>query len=65
MVDCVVLDYMLPDLKSRDVALGLRDIRADIPIIVSTGHGIEVMGNFVEMSAVSFSRKPFTGRDIR
>ncbi len=38
-IDLVILDLNLPDMHGKDVFVKLREIKSDIPIIISSGYG--------------------------
>ncbi len=40
-IDLVILDINLPDMHGKDVFMKLREIKPDIPIIISSGYGDE------------------------
>lgn len=43
-VDLVILDLNLPDLHGKDVFVRLREVKPDIPIIISSGYGDDCEG---------------------
>ncbi|HWW49611.1 MAG TPA: response regulator [Xanthobacteraceae bacterium] len=37
-VDCLVIDYKMPDMDGLDVIVGIRNLRIEAPIVLITGH---------------------------
>ena len=59
-IDVVVLDLTMPDLDGHEVFKVMREIRADIPVVVATGYSRGVLEErFPNETLLSFLRKPF------
>jgi len=59
-IDVVLLDVVLPDMAGHDLALAIRDIRRDIPIILFSGnHEAEARSHFTGLHVSAFLKKPF------
>lgn len=57
---CVLLDFSMPDMNGDEVLRKLREIDADVPVIVLSGfsdHSMET--TFVGLSVSAFVQKPF------
>lgn len=63
--DVAVVDWTLPDLGGREVIQAVRERQPDCQIIVTTGHGAEVVNEaYAGLLAGSIVRKPFTMRTL-
>jgi PAS domain S-box-containing protein len=59
-IDVVILDLTMPDLDGHQVFHALRGMRADLPVVLSTGYNREVLEEtFPGESRLSFLRKPY------
>lgn len=59
-VDVVLLDLMLPDLSGRDCLVQLRSVRPSVPVILSSGYGVdEHVERLVQSGAATFLQKPY------
>jgi PAS domain S-box-containing protein len=59
-IDVVVLDLTMPDMDGREVFRALRNVRADVPVVLATGYSQGTLEeNFPEESQVTFLRKPY------
>lgn len=64
--DVAVIDWGLPDISGRDVVLALDRCQPGCPILVTTGHGVDVVGDQIVGAQVSaVLRKPFTMQGLR
>ena len=64
--DVAVIDWGLPDISGRDVVLALDRCQPDCPILVTTGHGVDVVGDQIVGTQVNaVLRKPFTMQGLR
>jgi len=66
--DVILLDYLLPDLRSVDVCQRLRDdaSTAAVPIVIMSANHRGVLDDFRQFSTVvGFIGKPFTAPEIR
>lgn len=62
--DVVLLDHAMPRMTGRDLAVRLRNIRADIPIIATSGYGEDFRGAGEDLQCV-FLPKPFDVNALR
>jgi CheY-like chemotaxis protein len=59
-IDAVIIDIGLPDRKGDALALELRGMRKDLPIIIASGYaGPALMERFAADRLVGFLRKPY------
>lgn len=59
-IGVVVLDLTMPDIDGREVFQSIRRVRADVPVILATGHAPDrLTANFSDDSRVSFLQKPY------
>ncbi len=59
-IDVVVLDLTMPDIDGREVFQALRQVRADIPVVLATGYSRGMLEEtFPDEVLVSFLRKPY------
>ena len=64
-VTAVLLDATMPDLPGEEVLRRLREIRPDLPVVVSSGHGeAEVMQRFKGQSVQAFLQKPYLSNHL-
>jgi two-component system, LuxR family, response regulator FixJ len=57
---CIITDVRMPEMTGIDLLRRLNEIKADIPVIVVTGHGdIALAVDAMKMGAVDFLEKPF------
>ncbi|MCL4818705.1 MAG: sigma-54 dependent transcriptional regulator [Vicinamibacteria bacterium] len=57
--DAIVLDYAMPDGNSVDLLPRLRQVDADVPVVILTGHGtIELAVRAIQAGADQFLTKP-------
>ncbi len=55
-----ILDYSLPDGTADALADELRALRADLPLVITTGHGeAEMRSRFANVPGVAFVPKPY------
>jgi len=58
---CVLLDLTMPHLDGEETCRELRNIRADIPVIVSSGYNAQdVTQRFAGLNQVEFIQKPYS-----
>lgn len=63
--DVAIIDWMLPEVGGREVLARLREAQPGCPVVVTTGHGTDVVGDSVVASySASILRKPFTMRSL-
>jgi CheY-like chemotaxis protein len=59
-IDVVVLDLMMPDMDGREVFRALRQLRSDLPVVLTTGYSESVLQEgFANESHLQFLRKPY------
>ncbi len=59
-VDVVLLDMVMPGLDGRATFLRLRELRGDLPVILSSGHAPErVVDDLLACERVTFVAKPY------
>jgi len=64
-VACVVLDLSMPDMDGEQVFEMMRDVRPDIPILISSGYaGSDVMKRFEQCDRWGFLQKPFSSDSL-
>ena len=57
---CIITDVRMPEMTGIDLLRHLKEAKADIPVIVITGHGdIALAVDAMKMGAVDFLEKPF------
>ncbi len=63
--DVAVVDWTLPDIGGKEVIQAVRERQPDCCIIVTTGHGAEVVNEaYAGVVGGSIVRKPFTMRTL-
>lgn len=64
--DILITDQSMPDLQGHELALAIRTMTPNLPIVVITGHDLmEIQGKYKELGQISFVRKPFNLEEIR
>lgn len=64
-LDCAIVDLTMPDMQGDQLALKLRDIRGDIPIILCSGYNESEIGELQGAIVISeFLHKPFRVSDV-
>ena len=64
-VDLVILDVKLPDMSGTEVLRQLRDIDANVAVIMVTGHGSAgTVRAAMEMGAFDYLTKPFSTEEM-
>jgi two-component system, LuxR family, response regulator FixJ len=59
-VSCIITDVRMPEMTGIDLLRRLNEMKADIPVIVITGHGdIALAVDAMKMGALDFLEKPF------
>ena len=59
-VSCIITDVRMPEMTGIDLLRHLNEMKADIPVIVITGHGdIALAVDAMKMGALDFLEKPF------
>ncbi len=57
---CIITDVRMPEMSGIDLLRRLNEMKADIPVIVITGHGdIALAVDAMKMGALDFLEKPF------
>ena len=60
----IVSDVNMPGLDGLQTMAALREIRADIPVILSSGYDAQSLGDAVHQANTSFVRKPYRPNDL-
>ena len=64
-VDLVILDIKLPDVDGTEILRRLRDLDADVAVIMVTGYGsAETVRAAMELGAFDYLTKPFSGEEM-
>jgi len=64
-VRCVILDLTMPELDGEQTLPMLRQLRADLPVILASGYDPrEAMRRFADADLAGFLQKPFTVRTL-
>ncbi len=63
-VDAVLLDMTMPELSGPEVFARLRQIRADLPVVLMSGYHEEELAPEVGAGISGFIQKPFTPADL-
>ncbi len=65
-VTLVVLDLTMPDMDGEETLDALRQVRSDVPVVLSSGYSeLEVMQRFKEKSVSGFIQKPYEMSTLR
>jgi PAS domain S-box-containing protein len=63
--DLLLTDEAMPDLTGSELAREIRRIRADLPILIMTGHGgAQLAQSAAEVGAMEVLRKPLRGSEL-
>ncbi len=64
-IDCVILDLTMPRMGGEEAFRGLRSIRDDLPVIMSSGYNEqEVIQRFVGKGIAGFVQKPYELKNL-
>ncbi len=59
-VRAILLDLLMPDMDGDEAFAALREVRADVPIVLSSGLGEEsAVGRFLDKGLAGFLKKPY------
>ncbi|RLE18478.1 MAG: hypothetical protein DRJ65_21360 [Acidobacteria bacterium] len=59
-IDCIILDYAMPEMGGGETLVEIRKIRSDVPVILSSGYDEdEVVANMGDDAASTFIQKPY------
>ncbi len=65
-VVCVILDYTMPGIDGTETVSKLREIRPDIPVLLSSGYSeVAVSERFAGLTLSGFLQKPFGLDELR
>ena len=63
---CIITDVRMPDISGIDLLRRVKQLDADIPVIMITGHGdISLAVEAMKLGAVDFLEKPFDDDQLR
>jgi two-component system, cell cycle sensor histidine kinase and response regulator CckA len=63
--DAVLLDMTMPVMSGEETLVGLRSIRASIPIVLSSGYNeAEATRRFTDKELAGFVQKPYTAAGL-
>ncbi len=63
--DLIVTDQSMPILSGTDLAKEIRNLKSDVPIILSTGQlGIEDIKEYTDIGITGFIQKPWTAKEL-
>ena len=61
----VIMDYLMPEESGIDGIRQMRELHADLPIVMLTGHAdLEVARSAIQVGAVEYVLKPFEPQDL-
>lgn len=65
-IDLLITDFVMPDMKGRELADKMRERDADLRVLYQTGFSDMLFENRVELEdSAAFLEKPFTARGLR
>lgn len=65
-ISLVILDLTMPDMSGEETYLKLRELRADLPVLLCSGyHESELSQRFADMGFAGFLQKPFRQKTLR
>ena len=65
-IACVLLDLSMPDMDGYEVFRGLRELNAELPVVIMSGHPeCEVTDGLAPASASGYLGKPFMMADVQ
>jgi DNA-binding NtrC family response regulator len=63
-IDVVVMDVRMPDLDGLSVLEKARELRAELPVLIMSGHGsLETVRSAFKLGAFDYLEKPITEKD--
>lgn len=64
-ISAVILDLTMPHVSGAEAFRELRQIRSDLPILITSGYAEEdIVGQFKDSGPVSFIQKPYRGSEL-
>jgi len=64
-IDLVLLDMVMPKMGGRETLKALREIDADVKVVLSTGFGLnEAAQTILDEGATGFAQKPYRAADL-
>jgi DNA-binding NtrC family response regulator len=62
----VIIDIGLPDRKGDDLAIELKGLRPDLPIVIATGHGEKALdGKLKKSKSLTLLAKPYDSEGLK
>ncbi len=62
--DLLIVDEVMPRMTGSQLCAEVRRMRADLPVIVASGHGLPPGAKFSDDSSVGYLRKPFEAAEL-
>jgi two-component system, chemotaxis family, CheB/CheR fusion protein len=57
----VLLDLTMPVMRGEDALIAIRQLRSDVPVLVSSGYAeVDAMARFADLAPAGFLQKPYT-----
>jgi len=65
-IDIVILDLTMPGLSGEETLDRLKDIRSNVPVIISSGFSVsDILPNMIEHGSAGFLQKPYTMETLK
>jgi len=63
-IDVLITDIQMPDMNGQELVRRMRQIRADLPVIYSSGHRRDVVDDLDADACARFLEKPFGPNEV-